>query len=61
MICEMSGFGLLDMRCGGGSELQAQTEKRRGEGESRLASRLPNKKQTVPVRNDTDLDSLVLL
>lgn len=51
MICEMSGFGLLDMRRGGGLELQAQAEKRRGEGESRLASRLPNKKQTVLVRN----------
>lgn len=57
----MSGFGLLDMRRGSRSELQAQAEKRRGEGESRLASRLPKKKQTVSVRNDTEPDSLILL
>ena len=61
MIYEMSGCGLLDMRRGGRSELQAQAEKQRGEGESRLASRLPNKKQTVPVMNGAATDSLILL
>ena len=58
MLCELSGFGLLNMRRGGRSELQTQAEKRRGEGESRLASRLPTKEQMIPVRNATETDSL---
>ena len=58
MLCELSGFGLLNMRRGGRSELQTQAEKRRGEGESRLASRLPTNEQMIPVRNATETDSL---